>query len=185
MRAVRETTLDQAWPTITMSERDWAVPPNLPDPDAERTPGFWQRAREELDGLPGGRGLNIAHEAVERHASGPLGGRVAFRFLRKDAVRQDFTYAELAQLTSRFANAITSLGIGKGDVVYALAGTSRARPFTSASRSRCVAAASWRRPSTTRTGRVSTSSWRASATSSSGRVPGGCAARSSAIRRSR
>jgi len=32
----------------------------------------WAEARRELAGLPGG-GLNIAYEAVDRHADGPLG----------------------------------------------------------------------------------------------------------------
>ena len=27
----------------------------------------------ELDGLPNGGGINIAHEAVDRHANGPAG----------------------------------------------------------------------------------------------------------------
>ncbi|HWT08998.1 MAG TPA: hypothetical protein VN329_07520, partial [Roseomonas sp.] len=34
----------------------------------------WAEARALLDGLPSGRGLNIAHEAVDRHAAGPQGG---------------------------------------------------------------------------------------------------------------
>ena len=40
--------------------------------DYERACGefSWARARSELDGLPGG-GLNIAYEAVDRHAAGP------------------------------------------------------------------------------------------------------------------
>ena len=36
-----------------------------------------------LDGLPGGRGLNIAHEAVDRHAAGPRADHVALRWLGK------------------------------------------------------------------------------------------------------
>ncbi len=47
--------------------------------------GFtWRRARADLDGLPGGRGLNIAHEAVDRHADGPLAGHVALRCVARD-----------------------------------------------------------------------------------------------------
>lgn len=33
----------------------------------DRASFTWDRARAELAGLPGGRGLNIAHEAVDRH----------------------------------------------------------------------------------------------------------------------
>jgi hypothetical protein len=32
---------------------------------------FWADARADLSGLPGDAGLNIAHEAVDRHAAGP------------------------------------------------------------------------------------------------------------------
>ena len=44
--------------------------PNLPD-YANAVAGFsWDAVREELQGLPEARGLNIAHEAVDRHADG-------------------------------------------------------------------------------------------------------------------
>ena len=49
-----------------------------------------------LDGLPGGRGLNIAHEAVDRHAPGR--GRARRAPLARQARRgRDFTYASLAR----------------------------------------------------------------------------------------
>ena len=47
-----------------------------------------------LDGLPGGRGLNIAHEAVDRHAGG-RGEHLALRWLGKDGAAPDFSYREL------------------------------------------------------------------------------------------
>ena len=40
-------------------------------------PGFWEEARASLSGLPDGGGLNIAYEAVDRHATGPIASRVA------------------------------------------------------------------------------------------------------------
>ncbi len=109
------------WPPIVKSPRDWMVAPNLADPEAARAPGFWERARAELEGLPGG-GLNIAHEAVDRHAAGPLADRIAFRWLDRKGGARTCTFAELGGLTSRFANALVSLGIRRGDVVAVLAG---------------------------------------------------------------
>ena len=111
-----------AWPIIVKSPGDLTVAPNLPDVEAARVPGFWERARRDLDGLPGGQGLNIAHEAVDRHAAGARAGHVAFRWLDRAGARRECTYGELRELTSRFANALTSLGVGKGDVVCVLAG---------------------------------------------------------------
>ena len=46
--------------------------PNLLDYEAERARFNWADAWKLLDGLPGGRGCNIAHEAVDRHTTGPL-----------------------------------------------------------------------------------------------------------------
>jgi acetyl-CoA synthetase len=80
------------------------------------------RASRALDGLPGERGLNIAHEAVDRHAAGDRAGCIALRCLGKDESVRDLTYAELSAQTSRFANVLRSLGVGKGDRVFVLAG---------------------------------------------------------------
>jgi acetyl-CoA synthetase len=82
----------------------------------------WDRARAELDGLPGGRGLNIAHEAVDRHAAGPRAGTVALRCVAKDGSVSQFSYADLARQTSRFANLLRTLGVGRGDRVFTLLG---------------------------------------------------------------
>ncbi len=95
------------------------VPPNLADYDAERTRFSWSAARGELDGLPGGA-LNIAHEAVARHADGPHGDHLAFRFLSGEHTR-DLTYRDLDAQSNRFANVLAGLGVGRGDVVFVLA----------------------------------------------------------------
>ncbi len=81
----------------------------------------WDKARALLDGLPGG-GLNIAHEAVDRHVADGLADKVAIRWIAKDESRRDFTFADLKDRTNRFANVLASLGIGKGERVYALLG---------------------------------------------------------------
>ena len=73
-----------ALPAIRKGPADFAVLPNLIDYEATRAAFTWQAARAAMDGLPGGRGLNIAHEAVDRHADGARAERVALRFLRRD-----------------------------------------------------------------------------------------------------
>jgi acetyl-CoA synthetase len=98
------------------------IVPNLRDYEAARAPGVWERARAELDGLPGGRGLNIAYEAVGRHAAGPRASHLALRWLGKGGEVCDFSYAELERETNRFAGALRGLGLGKGDLVAVLAG---------------------------------------------------------------
>ena len=80
----------------------------------------WEVVRAELAGLPGG-GINIAHEAVDRHAKGDAAHKVALRWLARSGGVQDFTYAELSRLSNRFANVLKGLGIGQGDAVFVLA----------------------------------------------------------------
>ncbi|MEX2631977.1 MAG: acetate--CoA ligase [Tistlia sp.] len=109
------------WDTIEKPKSGFAVPPNLRDYGEARASFSWQAARQELDGLPGG-GLNIAHEAVDRHLAHGRGQRPALRWLGRDGTGRDFTYEDLARLTSRFANVLTELGVGRGDRVFGFAG---------------------------------------------------------------
>ena len=95
---------------------------NLADYDAAVREFSRAQARGWLDGLPGGRGLNIAHEAVDRHAAGPRRDAVALRCIAKDDQVTELTYGDLAGQTSRFANLLGELGVGKGDRVFSVLG---------------------------------------------------------------
>jgi acetyl-CoA synthetase len=106
---------------IRKTAADMRLPPNLANYAGERQVFAWDRIRGELDGLPGG-GLNIAHEAVERQAWGPLRDKTAFRFLARGVPARDVRFGELSVLTSRFANMLEGLGIGRGERVFVLAG---------------------------------------------------------------
>ena len=110
------------WKPIEKHPDSWAVRPNLLDYDEVYASFSWDDMRRELAGLPGGGGLNIAHEAVDRHAAGPVADRVAMRWLGSDGQVRDFTYADLKRQTNRFANILRNLGLGKGDTVCVLAG---------------------------------------------------------------
>ena len=96
------------------------VAPNLCDDERTRAHFSWESIRAELSGLPGG-GLNIAYEAVDRHAAGARRNHVALRWLGRDGTRRDISYADLATLTDRFAAGLRSLGVGKGDRLFVLA----------------------------------------------------------------
>jgi acetyl-CoA synthetase len=95
------------------------VPPYLRDYARERAAFSWEAVRRELPGMPGG-GRNIAWEALDRHARGARAEHIALRWLGRDDARRDFTYAELARLTDRFASALRALGVGRGDAVFLL-----------------------------------------------------------------
>ena len=106
--------------TIRKSTRD-IEHANLKNYDDARRTFTWEAARSLLDGLPGG-GLNIAHEAIDRHVEHGLGDKLAIRWIGSDGARRDFTYAQLKAETSRFANVLSGLGVQKGDPVYCLLG---------------------------------------------------------------
>jgi acetyl-CoA synthetase len=107
---------------IRKSSKSWIVQPNLLDYQAICAGFSWEEIRHELDGLPSGKGLNIAHEAVDRHADGSRGGHLAIRWLGKDGKVLDFTYKKLKEESNRLANVLRHLGVKKGDTVFALAG---------------------------------------------------------------
>lgn len=95
--------------------------PNLTDYPATRAAFSWDTACAEQSGLPDG-GLNIAFEAVDRWVAVGQGEAVALRWLGKNGERKNFSYAELARLSDRFANVLERLSIGPGDRVCILAG---------------------------------------------------------------
>ncbi|MFD5466762.1 acetate--CoA ligase [Kitasatospora sp. NPDC127059] len=90
--------------------------------DGSRRDPVWARAREQLDGLPGRRGLNIAYEAVDRHVAAGRGDRVALRCIADDRSVTPISYAELARRSNRFANVLRALGTRRGDRVASLLG---------------------------------------------------------------
>ncbi len=110
------------WTTLIKSRRDWELVPNLHDYGSVRARFTWEQAREELAGLPGNQGLNIAHEAVVRHAEGPRAAHPAIKWLEKTGTVEEYSYSRLNELTNRFANVLRQLGVAKGDRVFVLAG---------------------------------------------------------------
>jgi len=99
---------------------DWAEP--------WHTAHTWEPATREADGalsipraewFAGGR-LNAAVNCVDRHVDAGNGDRVALHFEGEPGDTETITYAELQRRVAQAANALTALGIGKGDrvVVY-------------------------------------------------------------------
>ncbi|MCW2949610.1 MAG: acs, partial [Thermoleophilia bacterium] len=61
--------------------------------------------------------LNVSENCLDRHVAAGLGSRVAYHWEGEDGTRRDYTYAELLDLTERFANVLRNLGVQKGDRV--------------------------------------------------------------------
>ncbi len=84
--------------------------------------GFsWQQMRQELDGLPGG-GLNLAYEAIDRHANGPRRDRIAMYWEGAGGEEEQYTFGQMKEMTDRFANVLRGLGVEKGDRVFLFMG---------------------------------------------------------------
>jgi acetyl-CoA synthetase len=110
------------WETIAKDSARVTVTPNLDNYDEFRKRFRWEDAMAELDGLPGDAGLNIAYEAVDRHASGSRESHLAIRWLGKDGSVRDFSYGDLRRESNRFANVLKTLGVGPGETVFTLTG---------------------------------------------------------------
>ena len=94
---------------------------NMSDYDTTCTDFSWNDARKLIDGLPDG-GINIAHEALERHVNAGHGAQIALRWIAKNGDCTDFSYREMSKLSNRFANVLRSSGLEKGARVYSLLG---------------------------------------------------------------
>lgn len=82
----------------------------------------WEEERKNLNGLPGGKGMNIAYEAVDRHAKSLLSNATALKWIGRNSISRSISYDELYHLTARFAQVLVRLGIQKGETVFALTG---------------------------------------------------------------
>ncbi len=95
------------WETAFRTTHSWTPP----DPAARRGP--------QMRWFEDGR-LNAAVNCVDRHVDAGRGEVVALHFEGEPGDREDVTYAELQDRVNRAANALESLGIGRGDrvVIY-------------------------------------------------------------------
>lgn len=94
---------------------------NMPDYDKAAAAFSWEEISDTMGGPELGM-LNIAYEAVDRHVAEGRGGRLALRWIARDGMRRDFTYADLKFETDRFANMLQDLDIKRGDTVFSLLG---------------------------------------------------------------
>lgn len=93
------------------------IKPNLSDYRKIYNAFKWDDIYKNLDGLKNG-GINIAHEAIDRHIKTSLKDKPALFWEGKNGEQEKFSFYDLYRLTNRFANVLKGLGIEKGDRVF-------------------------------------------------------------------
>ena len=110
------------WKIIEKDPAQFPVTPNLTNYEQARAAFSWDKVRGELAGLPRRQGINIAYEAVDRHAEGARSQHLALRWLGVNGAVNDYSYAQLRDWSNRFANVLKGLGVARGERVFVLAG---------------------------------------------------------------
>ena len=93
------------------------VTPNISDYAALRRDFTWDVIMKELDGLEGG-GLNLAYEAIDRHAKGSDKKKIAMYWEGAKGEEEKYTFQEFKVQSNKFSNVLQSLGVEKGDRVF-------------------------------------------------------------------
>ncbi len=97
----------------------FSVIPNLQNYEQEYSSFRYEDVALEFEGLPSG-GLNIAHEAIDRHANSKLSQKTALLWLGENGNRREFTFSQMKEQSAKFANILGSLSLAKGDRVFTL-----------------------------------------------------------------
>lgn len=89
--------------------------PKLTDYEETYSSFKWDEESDFFGELSSSIGLNIANEAVDKHAEGVLRDAIDNRFIRKDFSKQDFTYTSLQKESAKFANVLDHFSVRKGE----------------------------------------------------------------------
>lgn len=93
------------------------VKPNLLNYEETCKNFKWEDVEKNFEGLPNG-GLNIAHEAIDKHANGPLADKTALIWIGKNGEREEYSYKDLKRESNKFANILKDLGFEKGERIF-------------------------------------------------------------------
>ena len=99
---------------VSLVHRRRAQIPGYPLPTALH-PGGRPVARHRLAALVRGRQLNIVHNCLDKYIGAPGEDQIALIWEGEEGQTQKLTYGQLYRQVNQAANALRSLGLGKGD----------------------------------------------------------------------
>lgn len=109
--------MDKQW--IEKRLENLSVVPNVLNYESTYKDFNWESITKNFEGLPSG-GLNIAHEAIDRHANGPLSEKKALIWLGENGERKTYTFLDMKHQSAKVANVLKELGVLKGDRIFTL-----------------------------------------------------------------
>jgi acetyl-CoA synthetase len=101
--------------TIKKTKKLLKKKPNLESYEKMRKKFDWKDYKHEVTWR--GRGLNMAHAAVDCHVEDWKKNKVAL-YWEGDGYDEAFTFMEISELSNKFANALKSLDVKRGDRVF-------------------------------------------------------------------
>jgi len=93
------------------------VKPNLDNYDKTAKDFSWKPIEKEIEFFKGGK-INVAHNAVDRHAKGWRKNKVALYWEGPNGEEEKYTFQDLKNLSNKFANVLKKLHVRKGDRVF-------------------------------------------------------------------
>lgn len=89
---------------------------NLGDYNAARSNFSWNEVEQEFSWFNTGK-VNIAYEAIDRHAQSEKKDKIALYYSDSDR-KEQYTYEEMRKKSNQAGNVLKKIGIGKGDRVF-------------------------------------------------------------------
>ena len=62
--------------------------------------------------------VNIAHEAIDRHANNGYKNKIALHWEDEDNVKKQYTFSDIKRQSDKLANVLRNLGVEKGDRIF-------------------------------------------------------------------
>ncbi|MCX6806847.1 MAG: acetate--CoA ligase [Candidatus Berkelbacteria bacterium] len=103
--------------TYNKKKSDFRLTPNLEDYEKTYKTFSWDQTKNEVDWFPKNK-LNIAYNAIDRHAESDKKNKVALYWENESGEKQEYTFWQLKDLSNQFANVLDKLKIKHSERVF-------------------------------------------------------------------